>query len=132
MPLTVPVLRVLEACRGQRISGPLIHRPVSGKPVDRRDVYRMVIRIAKAAKIPRHRDALVAPCATTMRHLPSEVLLEPGEVPVPLRSAANLMPPTVRQSQHNRQPRANRGGRASRATTHGRRSRLARPRLVRR
>jgi hypothetical protein len=29
IPLTVPVLRVLEACRGQRISGPLILRPVS-------------------------------------------------------------------------------------------------------
>jgi len=28
MPLTVPVLRVLEACRGQRVSGPLILRPI--------------------------------------------------------------------------------------------------------
>lgn len=27
MPLTVPVLRVLEACRGQRTSGPLVLRP---------------------------------------------------------------------------------------------------------
>lgn len=42
MPLTVPVLRVLEACRGERTGGPLLLRPVSGKPVDRRDVYRMV------------------------------------------------------------------------------------------
>lgn len=32
MPLTVPVLRVLEACRGQRTDGPLVLRPVSGKP----------------------------------------------------------------------------------------------------
>ena len=32
MPLTVPVLRVLEACRGQRTTGPLILRPVTGKP----------------------------------------------------------------------------------------------------
>ena len=47
MPVTVPVLRVLEACRGQRVSGPLVLRPVSGKPIDRRDVYRMVARIAK-------------------------------------------------------------------------------------
>ncbi len=54
MPLTVPVLRVLEACRGQRTTGPLILRPISGKPVDRRDVYRMVIRIAKTSAIPRH------------------------------------------------------------------------------
>jgi site-specific recombinase XerD len=32
MPLTVPVLRVLEACRGERTEGPLVLRPVSGKP----------------------------------------------------------------------------------------------------
>ncbi len=49
MPLAVPVLRDLEACRGQRTSGPLVLRPVSGTPVDRRDVYRMVQRIAKTA-----------------------------------------------------------------------------------
>lgn len=36
MPRTVPVLRVLEACRGQRTSGPLVLRPVSGKPIDQR------------------------------------------------------------------------------------------------
>ena len=52
MPLTVPVIRVLEACRGQRTEGPLVLRPVSGKPIDRRDVYRMVRRIATAAGIP--------------------------------------------------------------------------------
>src|ERR1041384_4606413 len=49
MPLTVPVLRVLEACRVQRVGGPLILRPLSGRPIDRRDVYRMVARIAKSA-----------------------------------------------------------------------------------
>ena len=54
MPVTVPVLRVLEACRGQRATGPLVLRPVSGKPIDRRDVYRMVARIATTAGIPRH------------------------------------------------------------------------------
>ncbi len=54
MPPTVPVLRVQEACRGQRTSGPLVLRPVSGKPIDRRDAYRMVTRIATTAKIPRH------------------------------------------------------------------------------
>jgi integrase len=54
MPLTVPVLRVLEACRGERTEGPLVLRPVSGKPIDRRDCYRMVLRIAKAAGIARH------------------------------------------------------------------------------
>jgi integrase/recombinase XerD len=54
MPLTVPVLRVLEACRGERTSGPLVLRPMSGDPIDRRDAYRMVTRIARAAGIPRH------------------------------------------------------------------------------
>jgi integrase/recombinase XerD len=54
MPLTVPVLRVLEACRGQRTNGSLVLRPISGQPIDRRDAYRMVARIAKAAGIPRH------------------------------------------------------------------------------
>ncbi|MDX6308778.1 MAG: integrase/recombinase XerD [Nocardioidaceae bacterium] len=29
-------------------------RPISGQPIDRRDVYRMVARIAKAASIPWH------------------------------------------------------------------------------
>jgi site-specific recombinase XerD len=54
MPLTLPVLRVLEACRGERTTGSLILRPTSGKPIDRRDAYRMVARVAKAAGIPRH------------------------------------------------------------------------------
>jgi len=57
MPLTVPVLRALEACRGQRTEGPLVLRPVSAKPTDGRDVYRMVLRIAKVAEIPRHVSA---------------------------------------------------------------------------
>lgn len=54
MPITVPVLRVLEACRGERTSGPLILQPLTSKPIDRRDAYRMVVRIAKAVGIPRH------------------------------------------------------------------------------
>ena len=54
MPLTVPVLRVLEVCRGQRTEGPLVLRPLSGRPIDRRDVYRMVVHAAKAAGILRH------------------------------------------------------------------------------
>ena len=54
LPLTVPVLRVLEACRDERTEGRLILRPKSGNPIDRRDAYGMVVRIAKAAGIPRH------------------------------------------------------------------------------
>ena len=51
---------------------------------------RPVVVLSRDAVIPRHRRVLVAPCTTTSRHLPSEVLLEPGEDPVPLRSAVNL------------------------------------------
>jgi mRNA interferase MazF len=51
---------------------------------------RPVVVLSRDAVIPRHRRALIAPCTTTIRDLPSEVLLEPGEDPVPLRSAVNL------------------------------------------
>ena len=51
---------------------------------------RPVVVLSRDVVIPRHRRALIAPCTTTIRHLPSEVLLEPGEDPVPLRSAVNL------------------------------------------
>lgn len=81
MPITIPVLRVLEACRGQRASGPLILRPISGNPVDRRDVYRMVTRIAKQAGIPRH----ISP--HSLRHAAITNALDAG---VPLRDAQIL------------------------------------------
>lgn len=51
---------------------------------------RPVVVLSRDAVIPRHRRALIAPCTTTIRGLPSEVLLEPGDDPVPLRSAVNL------------------------------------------
>ena len=51
MRLTVPVLRVLAACRWQRTDGPITPRPTSGKPVDSRDVYRMVLRIPRVASV---------------------------------------------------------------------------------
>lgn len=53
-------------------------------------VRRPVVVLSRDVVIPRHRRALVAPCTTTIRGLVSEVLLEPGEDPVPLRSAVNL------------------------------------------
>lgn len=46
--------------------------------------------LSRDAAVPRLRRALVAPCTTTVRGLPSEVVLEPGEDPVPRRSAVNL------------------------------------------
>ncbi len=51
---------------------------------------RPVVVLSRDAVIPRLRRALVAPCTTTIRDLPSEVLLDPGDDPVPLRSAVNL------------------------------------------
>jgi mRNA interferase MazF len=51
---------------------------------------RPVVVLSRDAVIPRHGRALIAPCTTTIRNLPSEVLLEPGEDPVPLLSAVNL------------------------------------------
>lgn len=51
---------------------------------------RPVVVLSRDAAIPRLRRALVAPCTTTIRGLPSEVVLEPGDDPVPRRSAVNL------------------------------------------
>jgi mRNA interferase MazF len=51
---------------------------------------RPVVILSRDVAIPRLGRALVAPCTTTVRGLPSEVVLEPGEDPVPKRSAANL------------------------------------------
>lgn len=51
---------------------------------------RPVVVLSRDAAIPRHRRALVAPCTTMIRGLRSEVLLEPGDDPVPLRSVVNL------------------------------------------
>jgi mRNA interferase MazF len=51
---------------------------------------RPVVVLSRDAAIPRLRRALIAPCTTTMRGLSSEVVLEPGVDPVPLRSAVNL------------------------------------------
>jgi integrase/recombinase XerD len=81
MPITVPVLRVLESCRGQRTAGPLILRPVSGNPIERRDAYRMVTRIAKVAGIHRH----ISP--HSLRHAAITNALDAG---VPLRDAQIL------------------------------------------
>ena len=51
---------------------------------------RPVVVLSRDAAIPRLRRALVAPCTTTIRGLPSEVVLEPGDDPIPRRSAVNL------------------------------------------
>jgi hypothetical protein len=40
------VLPVLEACRGERTEGPLVLRPVSGKPINRCDCAQILARHA--------------------------------------------------------------------------------------
>lgn len=51
---------------------------------------RPVVVLSRDVVIPRMRRTLIAPCTTTIRGLASEVILEPGEDPVPRRSAVNL------------------------------------------
>jgi mRNA interferase MazF len=51
---------------------------------------RPVVILSRDAAIPRLRRAVVGPCTTAIRGLPSEVLLDPGEDPVPRVSAVNL------------------------------------------
>ena len=51
---------------------------------------RPVVVVSRDAAIPRLRRALVAPCTTRVRGLASEVVLEPGDDPIPRRCAVNL------------------------------------------
>jgi mRNA interferase MazF len=46
--------------------------------------------LSRDAAIPRLRRTLIGPCTTTIRGIPSEVLLEPGEDPIPRMSVVNL------------------------------------------
>ncbi len=51
---------------------------------------RPVVVLSRDAAIPRLRRTLIAPCTTTIRDLPSEVILEPGDDPIDRPSAVNL------------------------------------------
>lgn len=51
---------------------------------------RPVVVLSRDAAIARLGRALVAPCTTTIRGLPSEVVLDPGDDPIPRPSAVNL------------------------------------------
>jgi mRNA interferase MazF len=51
---------------------------------------RPVVVLSRDAAIPRLRRALIAPCTTTIRGIPTEVPLEPTEDPVPRTSVVNL------------------------------------------
>lgn len=49
-----------------------------------------MVVLSRDAAIPRLRRALIGPCTTTIRGIPTEVLLEPTEDPIPRSSAVNL------------------------------------------
>ena len=51
---------------------------------------RPVVVLSRDAAIPRLRRALIGPCTTTVRSIPTEVLLEPREDPIPRLSVVNL------------------------------------------
>jgi mRNA interferase MazF len=51
---------------------------------------RPVVVLSRDAAIPRLRRALIGPCTTNVRGLPTEVLLEPAADPIPLVSVVNL------------------------------------------
>ena len=51
---------------------------------------RPVVVLSRDVAIPRLGRTLIAPCTTTIRGLPSEVILEPGDDPVPFQTAVNL------------------------------------------
>jgi mRNA interferase MazF len=51
---------------------------------------RPVVVLSRDVAIPRLKRVLIAPCTTTVRGLASEVVLEPGDDPVPRRCAVNL------------------------------------------
>lgn len=51
---------------------------------------RPVVVLSRDAAIPRLGRALVAPCTTNIRGIPSEVILEAGSDPIPRRSAVSL------------------------------------------
>jgi mRNA interferase MazF len=51
---------------------------------------RPVVVLSRDAAIPHLRRTLIGPCTTTIRGIPSEVRLEPGEDPVPRTSVVNL------------------------------------------
>jgi mRNA interferase MazF len=51
---------------------------------------RPVVVLSRDAAIPRLRRALIGPCTTTIRGIPSEVRLEPTDDPIPLISVVNL------------------------------------------
>ncbi len=76
--------------RGRRLVTPL---PARGEVwwCELPDVGRRpVVVLSRDVAIPRLGRTLVGPCTTTVRGIPSEVLLEPGDDPIPRTSVVNL------------------------------------------
>jgi integrase/recombinase XerD len=90
MPITRPGAPRPGSLPRRTNRGPLVLRPVLGKPIDRRDVYRMILRVAKIAGMPRH----VSP--HSLRHVAITNALDAG---VPLRDAR---PGPARRPPHHR------------------------------
>ncbi|MBU6515985.1 MAG: type II toxin-antitoxin system PemK/MazF family toxin [Acidobacteriota bacterium] len=51
---------------------------------------RPVVVLSRSAALERRHRAIVAPCTTRVRGLPSEVTLEPGDDPVPKACVVNM------------------------------------------
>jgi mRNA interferase MazF len=51
---------------------------------------RPTVVLSRDAAIPRLRRVLIGPCTTTIRGIPTEVLLDPTEDPIPRTSVVNL------------------------------------------
>lgn len=49
-----------------------------------------MVVLSRDAATPRLRRALIGPCTTTVRGIPTEVRLEPPDDPIPLASVVNL------------------------------------------
>lgn len=49
-----------------------------------------MVVLSRDAAIPRLRRALIGPCTTTIRGIPTEVRLEPTDDPIPQVSVVNL------------------------------------------
>ena len=112
---------MLEACRGDRTEVPLVLRPNSGKPIDRRDMCRMVRRIAKAAGILRYvsphslrhaaitnaldagvRSATPRSSPDTPTHAPPSTTTAPAAISTVTASISS--PPTSPASDRTKQP----------------------------
>jgi mRNA interferase MazF len=60
-----------------------------------------VVVLSRDAAIPRLRRALIGPCTTTVRGIPTEVLLESTQEPIPRTSVVNLVQSKASRSERS-------------------------------